>query len=601
MFVLQIAGDVLGHKRNIEVTFPHRPSLQLICTVAETILPLQDSHDRRPWCPPGAVDASTSAGFSPPSPCHRPTSVGDYVVESIACINAATQQWEEVYSASQLTSGAQVYCFCPLQHHRVAVVQAKGSTPLSAHHGARPPIPLPLPDTLPVVTEVQDHWVNADRPGVIPEPQERLAWGCSIAVPASEEASRSFPRGHSGKHADQSLFSCVSAVNSRHACDAREADTAAAALSSQQVRSASRCFTSNSPSAIQPSYLCQGGGSEPPFYGAMQRRNAINRSSLPDYPRCNTEDSWLSFASRFPPTKAVAHTRLCKDPYALYKSIYPVLSYRGSGRRSLEASAEHSERSSCNYASSASAMPLLSGGGGHRYAQLGERLGLLFDVLLQLDTQETGAERHYLLLRDFYLLCSRLNSSTAAVDREGGSAVSQHPLNLTAELATQFGLTWDDVLRSADKDRDGCITYREWIAYGIEHPEVIQLLCQGVRQLPLHMNEALRRLRRHSGSRSRSQYSSSSPALLHHDLDSGKEKARNAGTSSTHAPYPCRIRGAGSSERVRRMAAEDEEMSHTCAVFNGRCEACRELAAQSLEERLRWASKPTPFAGTLRH
>ncbi|KPA77891.1 hypothetical protein ABB37_06680 [Leptomonas pyrrhocoris] len=610
MFVLRIAGDVLGLKRNVEVTFPRRPSLQQICTVAETILPLQGRHDRRPWHPPGPLDGSTTGNFSLPSVDlqrlrHHTSSVGDYIVESIAFINPATRQWEEVYSASQLTPGAQVYCFCPLQHHHVAVVQPKESASPSVRHGTHSSITFSLRETLPVVTGVRDKWVNADRPGAIPEPQERLVWDCTATTPLNSAAAQKTPRRGSGVRADQSFSACVSPSNSRNlsrVLDDDTAATAAAAFSPHRVPLASRCYTSNSPSAIQPSYLLRRESAEPRLSGRICRRSDLNSSGPMDNRRLNSENSRLSLIRNFQSKRDNSPLTYFSDPYSFNRSNSPVTSLRRNRQRSLETSAEFGDRNSYKHVRSASSALLLSGNGENRYARLGERLSLLFDVLVHLDKQEAGSERHYLLLRDFYLLSSYVSScsSTGTAGRESGSAVPPCPMSLTAELASQFGLSWDDVLRSADQDRDGCIAYREWIAYGIEHPDVIQLLCQGVCRLPLHVNEALKRLRLQSESRHANQSTSPLPSPSDHDFQGGKVKSKQSSPPCGGASYPCRLHSVRSSERVHRLAAAGAEAQHTCVVFGGRCEACRELAAQSAEERLLWAAQRTPFVNTLR-
>ncbi|KAL7700741.1 hypothetical protein N2W54_000271 [Lotmaria passim] len=535
MFLLRIAGDVLGQKRNIEVIFPRRPSLQQICTVAEAILPLQGRDDRRPWRPPGPLNSSAPPASSPASPsadrspqhCRGCSPVAsDYIVEALAFMNPTTRRWEELYSASQLSSGAQVYGFCPLQRHCVAFVRPR------ARVGHIPPS---LLERLPVVTKVREHWVNADRPGAIPEPQQRLVWDCATL-------SRSPRRRDGGRQGVQPYFSDASADNSRNLGHGQD-DTCATSFSAPRVPS------SGSPSVIQPSNCY--------YYN---------------------------------------------DPCALDTSNVPTGSFRRSAKRLMESSAAaQGNTTSYNHACSAYSTLLLSGGGdgdgGDRYAHLGERLALLFDVLVHLDAQESGTERHYLLLRDFYLLSSYLASSfIGTAGRGGGSAVPPDPVDLTAELMTRFRLSWDDVLRTADKDRDGCIAYREWIAFGIEQPDVVQLLCQAVRRLPRHVNASIKRL----GMQTTSQLASHSrspvsPSMSNHDMETVPSN-----TSLTSAACSCRIHRRRSSERVQSVAAAAPATQDDRAFYEGRCEACRELAARSPEERLQWAAKPTAFVNTLR-
>jgi hypothetical protein len=610
MFLLRIAGDVHGQKHNIEVTFPRRPSLQQICTVAEIILPLLCREERRPWRPPGPVEGSTppvaptGSSARHPSRSQHLSPVDDYTVESIVFVNPATRRWEAVFSAAQLYFGAQVYCFSPLRRHRIPVVQTRDAAALRGL--PFPTIPASVPETLPVVTEVREQWVNADRPGAIPEPQQRLVWDCTT-IAAYRAISHSSRTGDGEKHADRAFASRAPADDSRNLSRGLN-DTAATALSARRVLSSSPYFASNSPSAIQPSYVFQETSpSDSRSAAKMLKRRNPNSSSLVDYTHLNVNASRFSFNPSSASPDARLHPTYLTDLCAFDSSNSYAGSCGKSRRRVFSGSAaQDSNGRSYNHSSSASSTLLLSGCWGNRYAYLGDRLALLFDVLVHLDSQESEVERNYLLLRDFYLLSSYLNSSPtgAAAGRDGGgSAVPPTPIDLTSELAAQFGLSWDDVLRSADKDRDGCIAFREWIAFGIEHPDVVQLLCRAVCRVPSQVNAAMRRLG----------FSTGSLPATHHTLSLPTSSDPNCRSSSTAesaqspvpsigASYPCRVHSREGTERImsNNSAVADPEVVHNWALLQGRCEACRELAAQSPEERLHWAAKPTPFVESLR-
>lgn len=79
--------------------------------------------------------------------------------------------------------------------------------------------------------------------------------------------------------------------------------------------------------------------------------------------------------------------------------------------------------------------------------------------------------RCYLLLRDFTAL-ARL-TAPHCMSSDG----------LAAELLRLRQWTLDDVVCSADKDRDGCIAYPEWVAFAVEYPDVVRLLYQYVQRL----------------------------------------------------------------------------------------------------------------------
>lgn len=618
MFILRIAGDVLGQKRNIEVAFPRRPSLQQIYTVAETLLPLQAGDERRPWRPPGPLNGSGLIASPSPvdpadlphivtsAPRHRTAFAGEYIVESVVFVNPGTRQWEEVYSASQLSSGSQVYCFSPLQHHRVAVIKDRRSaSPSSTHSAAHLHFTTSPLKTLPVVSEVRDSWVNADRPGAIPEPQQHLVWDCT-AMPTDRVAPGVSQGERSKARLNRALSSRISADNSRNLSCAVDT-SAVAASSAHQTQSASPLFTSDSPSPLLPSSFLYG-NSELPHSEKTPRQGDVNRSSILDHPYRTINKSRVSLSHGSPYTNAHSHPMYFTHSCAVDDTgseVSRVNSYRRAGWRSLEASMGQEDQRSYNSATSPSSTFLLSGGGEDRYANLGERLAVLFDVLVHLDAQDSNTERHYVLLRDFYLLSSFLvSSSTNTGGRAGGFAVPPNALNLTEALSTQFGLSWDDLLRIADQDRDGCIAYCEWITFGIEHPDVIRLLCEGVCRLPLQLSAAMKRLHLQSCISSAARSTASTPTV--------PVKARKSGSNSFNVPapsarspsrvsYPCCVHSEEGSEGMRdSVAANPLGEQNGYFAFEGRCEACRELAAQTPEERLLWASKPTPFFQSLR-
>lgn len=326
------------------------------------------------------------------------------------------------------------------------------------------------------------------------------------------------------------------------------------------------------------------------------------------------DSSRLSSYPSAPRTSPDSYPTYLTPPYAAWdRSSSPnVISFQKTGWRSREWPTTNGDRSADKRSvSSASALLLLladdaGGGQGERYAKLGERLALLFDVLVHLDAQDAGAERHYLLLRDFYLFTSYLAAGPATgAGRSGGSAVPPDPLHLTDELAWSFGLSWDDLLRHADQDRDGCISYREWIAFGIEHPDIIELLCRAVRRLPVLVNAAMKRLHPSDGVRSPVQSTPPPSATLADDLRrrscSGGGAAAPSSVSSPSVSYPCRIHSDGGSAGALAGVAMDPLMLRDGAVaYWGRCEACRALAALSPEERRQWALAPAPFPRTLR-
>ncbi|KAG5482535.1 hypothetical protein CUR178_05675 [Leishmania enriettii] len=624
MFILRIAGDVEGVRRNIEVTFPHRPSLQQVCTVAETILPLRGRGDRQPWRPPFAATTqiagdnitSTAASFrAPAGPSPRiAVSAARYAVESLAYLNRATYEWEALYSASQLTSGVQVYCFCPLQRHRATSARRTGSSSaFSAEevHMNEDESPVSqVPVNLPEGTGAPQTWANPGPPGAIPEPQQRLLWDCASAA---QGRARQMAQGVDGGCSHiESPSSCpthasfLSNGDTTHAVTARLRPELVPPSSSHNRRfssflpfraaalGASACsalsntvgVTSGALDKVKPpSFL-----STPSFStSARQGVTGLVRSASPPArrERCSAVEArgwkrspshWSSRSSRLLDDRFTPLSHLSPDWFALLLSG--------------------------------------EGGGDYRYAHLGDRLALLFDVLVHLDPQEGGAgQRQYILLRDFHLLASCFTSASAAAavfPRPSDAAVSvcgtpdpSAVMNVTAELDRQLHWTWGDVVRYADKDRNGCISYCEWISFGIEHPEVVQLLCRAVQTLL--MRQEASSMGRYSG-RQRSPGGQTAMVAPLGRLVSNYTSAtrdRGGGTRSSegntglfsgvlrfHRVGPGLIDGTRAERnRATRVAAVP-------GLHSERCEACQVLQVERPEGCRGRASAPASFAFT---
>nr|CAJ2470211.1 unnamed protein product [Leishmania braziliensis] len=631
MFILRIAGDVNGVKRNIEVTFPQRPSLQQVCTVAETILPLQGWGDHRPLRSPWAA-ATQGAGGDDPStagPSRAPANAKSraavpavsYAVESLVYLDRATRQWDELYSASQLTSGTQVYCFFFLQYYRVAAAQGKRSSsafpssssvfPVGKEHVSDSASPsLPVHGGLPLGAGVPQNWVDPDCPGAIPEPQQRLLWdGASGTRGRVNQRAQGLDGGFNrAESAFPSLTqaSAQSRGDVAHGFAARLCPTPA----SSSVSFHGHCFPFLFPSRTVPFSGSAWSGLSPVAGAASRSMDKANSPSL------------FSAPTFTPPRQAVAgFMRSASLPTR--KEHNSIVEAQGRKPSPLRRHSTSSRLRDERYTSLSKLIPdwsalLLSGEEGHggRYFRLSDRLAFLFDVLVHLDPQEDGAgQRQYILLRDFYLLASRFTStcpSAAALPRSSYAAmgvrdtpVQSTILNITAELDEQLHWTWDDVVRHADKDRDGCIAYREWISFGIEHPEVIQLLCRAVYVLLLR--EAASPMGCYPDiptSPSAQTLLLALPGhLLSHSTSSrsgrGDRACNNGVMPFSNFPKFCRGhnsqmngRHAGKSWVMR--VAEAHELRST------RCEACRELHAELSEDCCSKASAQTNFVFSLR-
>ncbi|CBZ25260.1 conserved hypothetical protein [Leishmania mexicana MHOM/GT/2001/U1103] len=633
MFTLRIAGDVDGVKRNIEVSFPHRPSLQQVCTVAETILPLRERSDRRQWhrtwaaATQGSGDdtASTAASSrTPADACPRAAAPAViYTVESLVYLNRATHEWEGLYSASQLTSGSQVYCFSPLQHRRVAVAMGRGSSsalpsPSSAfpvreeHVSEAESSSLQVRASLPPGTGVQQTRGDLDRPGVIPEPQQRLVWDCASGARGGVCQRR---KGVDGdfSHADSAspLPMQASARNSSNMAHAIAAGLRRR-RASPTFSSRSRRLSSLSPSSAAPlgasawSGLSPTAGaaprtvdrarspsfhftptvSTPPQHAAVGR---VRSTSLPTRKDCSS----LAEAQSQKASPSRRHSTLSR----LRDDGYTFLSDLQEGWSSLLLSGE--------------------GGCGNRYAHLGDRLALLFDVLVHLDPQEGGAgQRQYILLRDFYLLASCVTSPSAAAAAHPrqtyasmsiyGTSIPSTVMDITAELDARLHWTWDDVVRHADKDRDGCIAYGEWISFGIEHPEVIQLLCRAVHALLLReaASPGGRYADRRASPGAQTPLLAPSGHLFSHGISSVGhlgDRTRNSDAELFSSVLQCWRMHRGQtndtdSDRSRVMRATEVHKRHA-----KRCEACRELQAELSEGCRGRVSAQANIAFALRH
>ncbi|GET87439.1 hypothetical protein, conserved [Leishmania tarentolae] len=614
MFVLRIAGDVDGVKRNIEVSFPHRPSLQQVCTVAETILPLRDRRNRRPWRLPraaalqdaGDVTASTAASSRDPVDANprAPGLSAIYTVESLVYLNRATHEWEELYSASQLPSGSQVYCFSYLQHGRVAAGTGRGGSaaipsssfalPVGGEHvNEAAPRRLQVPASLPGGTGVQQSLADPDCPGDIPEPQQRLVWDY---VSGARGGVRQGPQGAKGG------FSRVhSASPSLTQTSARNKSTAAHDFAAGLHRmrglppfsSHSRRLSSLSPSGAVPfaasarPALSPTSGTSPralvterslsfcpaPTFSTHSRHAVVGlvQSTAPTTRRDCSSLVGVQAQMRSPAWRQSTLSRLRDDRYTFISDL----------RRGW--SVLLSDEDGCSSC----------------YAHLGDRLDLLFDVLVHLDPQEEGTgQRPYILLRDFYLLASCLTSTStaaaalsrttyASMSRDHVTSTPSTAMDITSELDAQLHWSWDDVVRHADKDRDGCIAYREWISFGIEHPEVVQLLCRAVHALLVREARSSRGFHadRHSSTAAQTPAPAfSSHFSLHSTSSMGHLGDRNRNSDAElSGVYQCCRRQQGGIDKTNAdkgggMRATDVHERH-----GRRCSSCHELRARLSE------------------
>ncbi|CBZ33061.1 hypothetical protein, conserved [Leishmania donovani] len=633
MFVLRIAGDVDGFKRNIEVSFSHRPSLQQVCTVAEAILPLRERSGRRLWRSTwvsatqdaGDDTASTAASFRAPvdaSPrAAAPAAI--YTVESLVYLNRATHEWEGLYSASQLTSGSQVYCFFPLQHRRVAAAIGRGSStalpssssafPVREEHVNEAESPsLQACASVPVGNGVQQSRADPDSPGAIPAPQQRLVWDCASGA---RGGARPRWKGVDGgfSHVDSASPSPMQA-SARSSSDA--AHGFAAGLRQRRVSSPfssfSRRLSSLSPSSGVP-FGASAWSTLSPTAGTAPR--VVYRASSPSFRSAPTFST---------PPRHVGADFVCSASLPTRKDCSGLVEAQA---QKASPSRRHSTlsrlRDDCNSFLSDlhqdwSAL-LLSGEGGrgNRYAHLGDRLAFLFDILVHLDPQEDGSgQRQYILLRDFYLLAACFTSTftaAAALPRPTyasmsvyGTSIPSTVMNITAELDARLHWTWDDVMRHADKDRDGCIAYREWISFGIEHPEVIQLLCRAVHTLLLReaASSGSHYADRHASPGAQTPLLAPSGYLFSHSTPSMRhvgDRTRNSDAELFSSVLQCcRMHqgqtGGTNADRIKVMRAAEVHRRHA-----ERCEACREMQAELSEGCRGRVSAQTNIAFALRH
>lgn len=616
MFILRIAGDVDGFKRNVEVSFPHRPSLQQVCIVAETILPLQERSGRRSWHPTWAAatqdagddTASTAASFiAPVDASPRAAALAAiYTVESLVYLNRATHEWEGLYSASQLTSGSQVYCFFPLQHRRVAAAMGRGSSSALPSSSSAFPVreeyvneaespSLQAYASLPIRTGVQQSRADPDRPGAIPAPQQRLVWDCASGVRGGVRPRR---KGVDGgfSHVDSASPSPMQAsVRS-------SSDTAHGFAAGLRRRRASSPFSSCSRrlSSLSPSSAVPFGASAwptlSPTVGTAPR--AVDRARSPSFRSAPTFPTPpRHVGADFVRTTSLPTRKDCRG-------LVEAQAQKASPSR------RHSTlswlRDDCNSSLSAlrqgwSALLLSSEGGrGNRYAHLGDRLALLFDVLVHLDPQEDGAgQRQYILLRDFYLLAARFASTftaaaappcpTYASMSAYGTSISSTVMNITAELDARLHWTWNDVVRHADKDRDGCIAYREWISFGIEHPEVIQLLCRAVHALLLGeaASSGSHYADRHASPGAQTPLLAPSDHFFYHSTPSmGHEgdRTRNSNAELFSSVLQCCRMHQGQTDGINADRGKVMRAAEVHGRHAKRYEACRELHAELSED-----------------
>ncbi|KAG5482004.1 hypothetical protein LSCM1_05718 [Leishmania martiniquensis] len=631
MLILRIAGDVEGVRRNIEVAFPHRPSLQQLCTVAETILPLQGRGDRWPRRSPWSAttqgrgdDISTTA----PSRARTESSpriavpAAMYVVESLVYLNRATHEWEPLYSGSQLTSGVQVYCLCPLQRlgaTKPGRTAANSALPFSlsafparearVHEAASPGSQEQV--SLPKGTGVQQTSGYPNPPGAIPEPQQRLFWDCAAAAQdcvrqTGQDMGRGFSRIEcpSPSPTRASLRSGEDATH-RFAARRRPARVPPS-LSNHHRRSSSlppfcvAAFGASAWPALSPTAGAASRGMDrlsppsslsTPRFSARQGISGLVRtaSSPPRWERRTSVEAQRR--KRSPSRRQSASPRLREDCCAFLSHLSPDwLALLLSGE----------------------------GGRGNLYAHLGDRLALLFDILVHLDPQEGGAgRRQYILLRDFHLLASCFTSTSAAaalLPRPShtsvsvcGTPVPWTVMNVTAELDAQLHWTWSDVVRHADKDRDGGISYGEWVSFGVEYPEVIQLLCRAVHALLLRQEASSRG---HCSDRHPSlgaQIPTVAPFghLFSHSTTSTRDRGgriRSSEDDATRFSGACHFSRVSPEHAIGTRAERNRMMRVAAAhgTHGKRFEASRELQGERPEDCRGSASAPANFAFTPR-
>ncbi|KAG5508953.1 hypothetical protein GH5_06171 [Leishmania sp. Ghana 2012 LV757] len=624
MFILRIAGDVEGVRRNIEVTFPYRPSLQQVCTVAETILPLRGRGDRQPWRPPFAASTqsaggsitSTAASFrAPAEPNPRiAVSAARYVVESLVYLNRATHEWEALYSASQLTSGVQVYCFCPLQRHRATSARRTGSSSAfsaqEAHMNEDESPVSQVPVNLPEGTGAPQTWANPGPPGAIPEPQQRLLWDCVSTV---QGRARQTAQGVDGgcSHIE---FPSPSPTHASLLNNGDMTHTVAARLRPEPVPPSSshdRRFSSFLPfraaalgaSAWSALSTTAGGAS-----GALDKVNPPSVLSTPSFSTSARQGVAGLVRSASPPTRRERCSSVEAQGWKRSPSQRPSRSSRLRDDRFAPLS----------YLSPDWSALLLSGAGGgdNRYAHLGDRLALLFDVLVHLDPREGDAgQRRYILLRDFHLLASCFTSASAAaavLPRPSDAAVSvcgtpdpSTVMNVTAELDRQLHWTWGDVVRHADKDRDGCISYCEWISFGIEHPEVVQLLCRAVHTLLMRQEASSmgRCSGRHRSPGAQTAMVAPLGHLVSNYTPSTRDRGGGARSSEGNAGLFSGVLrfhrvGPGQVDGTRAERNRATRVAAVPGLHGGRCEACRVLQGERPEGCRGRASAPVSFTFT---
>lgn len=532
VFLLNVAGDVLGRKRNLCLQFQSRPPLHELARAAQSLFTVLL---RTEAVPPG---------YSLPSPDLQPYL--EFLVDLMVYYDEQELVWVELVSGAQLRTGSQVYCFQPIRHecapivvaarsparggitppgnsaprtspplaasdHRVSAavassgtvpsrstlmrtswkgqaVPAKGtaSTALSSPYS---PLVSAATNTV-VITTTSEHLRDMDAPGFIPPPEMEVVWSADGAHPRALQHYRDLWMSHPRQRSQRApLITVTGGLGALSAPHRPPPETDAAVYFDEPLRTSTRHVPATVRCAVPDLVTTP----SPPQHSAPPQ----GRSPHPyDGDSDEAKESTV---------QAGEHTQMPADGTVPSGVAKPASTDAPSPHDVPDGlhqdSATGKEEAAVTTARHVPPPPRFrSAADDYGFS---EKLRVVFDAM-------DHEQRSFLLLRDVFdfadstlapyraregVLCARseetmVQTATSAewrrrvfplpMEGEECEAVAAGPLltssfSLPDALQAACGLTLEDVVRLADVDKDGRVNYREWMGLCLRHPDILDL------------------------------------------------------------------------------------------------------------------------------